>query len=430
MTSGGGSGTYALSYQNNRNADQSGFQIQFVSLQGTPITSVTVPSGGQASFAVQVTANGNVITNDPTEFQWFVTATPTIATQSMRIPFYYRAVSPTLQNVVAPVQGPILADNPGAGGACGLDTNSSYTVQWSYTIPNGGPAPAGFRIQEATRSTNIFFDDASEALIASGNSKWTGGNDWSSQIDPNSTNLEYYVPDTAMQNSSLVMNTNLPVPPGGASLSFFTSQDLEETFDFAFVEVSTDNGNSFTTVGSYTYDFIGTRHIDLSQFAGQSIKVRFRITSDTLNGQQDPAPTGWYIGNIAIASDDFHTIAEPGPTSTSMLVFGRSNGSYIYRIAGLFDIGPGTAPGPYSGSQCVTETIGVPLIVSIATLTNKHVLLDCRGQALVSHRIQGAADLHIWSNLGTNTASSNGTFQFEDTNTAGVGHRFYRLVTP
>src|SRR5262249_43801974 len=155
----------------------------------------------------------------------------------------------------------------------------------------------------------------------------------------------------------------------------------------------------------------GTRFIDISQYAGQAIKVRFRIVSDLLNGPPDPAPTGWYIQDITIASDDFHTIAELGPTATSLPLMARPNGTYVYRIAGLFDTGPGAAPGPFSLSQCVTETIGVPIIAAIGIPPNKHVLLDCRGKAGATHRILGAPDLHAWSTLGTTNASSDGTFQ-------------------
>src|SRR5439155_26023005 len=133
VTSGGGSGTYNLSFQNNRNADLPGFQTEFVSALGAPITSVAVPFGGQASFGVPVTANANLINVDPTEFQWFITATQTGSTQQLRMPLYYRAVTPTITNIASPVQGPILADRAAVGGGCAQDTNSAYTVQWSYT---------------------------------------------------------------------------------------------------------------------------------------------------------------------------------------------------------------------------------------------------------------------------------------------------------
>ena len=100
-----------------------------------------------------------------------------------------------------------------------------------------------------------------------------------------------------------------------------------------FVEISTDGGITFTAVGSYVDNYVGTRVIDISQYAGRAIKMRFRIVSDLLNGTQDPAPLGWFIQNIAIASDDFHTIGSPGPNDSSLSIIGRPNGTYYYRVA-------------------------------------------------------------------------------------------------
>ena len=52
------------------------------------------------------------------------------------------------------------------------------------------------------------------------------------------------------------------------------------------------------------------------------------------------------------------------------------------------------------------EELGVPLIVSVSVLPNQHVLLNCLGAAGAQHRIQGATDLHTWSDLGTATAAA------------------------
>src|SRR5262249_23009265 len=189
------------------------------------------------------------------------------------MPLYLRAVAPTIPNLASPVQQLVVGDQAAQPPSdCVRDTNSSYGLQWSYTIPNGGPAPAGFRIQEATRTTQIFFDNADEVLVAGANSTWQGGNDWSSQVNPNTTSLAYYVPDSANQDSSLTMINPIVLPPGGVTLSFLTAQNFEDGFDQGNVEISTDGGASFTPVATYMNDFIGTRSIDISPYAGQSIK--------------------------------------------------------------------------------------------------------------------------------------------------------------
>ena len=78
----------------------------------------------------------------------------------------------------------------------------------------------------------------------------------------------------------------------------------------------------------------------------------------------------------------------------------------------------------------MTETIGVPLIVSITILNNHDTLLNCLGAAGAQHRIQTATNLVNWINLATNMARTDGTFQFEDTSAPSIRYRFYRLVTP
>jgi hypothetical protein len=102
VTGGQGGGVYNLSVQNNRLIDSPGFQVSFTAANGSPITSVSVPAGGQASFFVRTVADGTLITTNPTEFQWYVTATATSG-QTLRMPFYYRAV-PAPPVVVTPAQ--------------------------------------------------------------------------------------------------------------------------------------------------------------------------------------------------------------------------------------------------------------------------------------------------------------------------------------
>jgi hypothetical protein len=358
---GGGSGVYNLTQQNNRNADNPAFQVSFTAADGsTPITSVTVPAGGETSFFVRVVADGNLIPADPTEFMWYVTAAS--AGQTLRMPFYYRAVRPTILNITAPEQQPLEntqppSPTPTPSGCSVFDTDGNYTVRWSYTAPEGGPNPVGFRVQEATRSEEIFFDDADEALVAGENSRWTGSDQWNTSVNPETGSPAYFVPDAAEQNESLMMLDGLEVPPGGATLSFTTTQDTELDFDFAHVDLSTDNIN-YVNIASFSGFFVGTRFIDISPYAGQTIRVRFRMQSDQLV----PAP-GWWVEDIRVSSDDFRGIADVGPSATSAEVTGRFNGTYFYRIAGLFNNpipGEPIVTGPYSNVRCVTVT-GNPL---------------------------------------------------------------------
>jgi hypothetical protein len=388
---GAGGGTYNLTVQNNR-VPEVGFAISFLAADGvTPTTSVSVPPGGTAEFFVRVDANGSQITVAPTEVQWFISATS--GDQTMRMPFYFRAVAAVVPSITSPVQSaPQGAEGTPAGG-CSTDTNGNYTLGFNYTAPaGGGPAPVGFRVQEGTRSQSLFFDDANMPLVAGSNERFTGSPQWTTQVNPTTSSPAYFIPDTANQNESLTMRNAVTLPPGGATLSFDTNQDTEQDFDFANVDISTD-GVNFTTVASFSGTFVGTRIINISGFAGQSIRVRFRLTSDLVVS----AP-GWYVENIRISSDDFRTVADLGPTATSLPITARTNGTYTYRIAGLFSntgAGEPTVTGPYSNLQCVT--VAQPIAVSGAVSRKLHngvphdVNLPLPGAAGIEPRTAGAS---------------------------------------
>ncbi|HYY57879.1 MAG TPA: S8 family serine peptidase, partial [Pyrinomonadaceae bacterium] len=269
----GGDGTYNLSFQNNRLADHPGFKISFLAANGTtPISSVSVPANGQATFFVKVVADGNLIVADPSEFQWYVTATHAATGQKLRMPFYYRAVRALIPNITSPdQQAPTGTEQPAPSPSpnCPVDTNGNYTIHWTYTKPSGGPAPVGFRVQEATQSTEVFFDDADEPLVAGENSKWINATtppQWTTQVNPDTGSPAYFVPDTSDQNEPLTMKDPIALPAGGASLSFYSLEETEEGFDFAHVDIATSDDNflNYSTIASFSGSFSGTRLLDLS----------------------------------------------------------------------------------------------------------------------------------------------------------------------
>ena len=110
--------------------------------------------------------------------------------------------------------------------------------------------------------------------------------------------------------------------PGGGVLSFDTTWDLEDYWDFAFVQVSADGGQTWTSLadneGYSTSDhdpdayptvvdnlpgLTGlmaspvTLTYDLSAYAGQDIMVAFRLVTDWSTHFD-----GWYIDNVYVDS--------------------------------------------------------------------------------------------------------------------------------
>lgn len=347
---GQGAGTYNLSYQDNRNANHPGIAISFLAADATtPVSSVTVPAGGTAEFYVQAAVDGRRVLIPEFEFQWYVTATQTGSGRTLRMPFYYRAVPPVARNSAAPVLlAPTGVESPAADPACGTDTDGSYTLNFRYTVPSGGATPLGFRVQEATTIRQLFFDNADEVLVGGSNSRWTGTSGWSSQANPETGSIAYFVPDTANQNETLVLTNPVALPAGSSTLTFDTSQDTEEGFDFAHVEISINNGASYGRIGSFSGAYAGSRQFDMTGFAGNPVKILFRLTSDLVA----PAP-GWYVENIRLAADDFRTLKDEAAGAVSHAISGRLEGSRYYRVAGLFSTPSGTIAGPYSSTQCI-----------------------------------------------------------------------------
>jgi len=132
-------------------------------------------------------------------------------------------------------------------------------------------------------------------------------------------------------NSPLVRNLTLApiqLPAGSPVLDFMTNYVLGAS-DFGYVEVSTDGGSNWTALsgtqgGVPVSAFNGTAgswrpaSFDLSAYAGQSVKLRFRYT-------QAPGSTtaGWCIDNVSVIeggtvlfSDDAETLKPEWDTAS------------------------------------------------------------------------------------------------------------------
>jgi hypothetical protein len=264
---------------------------------------------------------------------------------------------------VAPTQQPI-QDDLFPDQSEGLDRDGKYKLSWTYpALPI--EQPCGYEIEESNPSSSAFSDDAEEALVGGANSKWTSNADWVSTPHPGTQTNGYTVVYTVEQNSPLTMVDPVLIPAGhGARLTFQSYQDIEKNFDFGFVEVSA-NGGPFETLATYTGQFSGEREVDLSAYSGQNITLQFRLTSDiiTLEGQ-----LGWFIDDINIQTSNWTQIATTSATSYD--VTGRGNGTYLYRINGLFgDCASGGTAGDYSNVQQITVELGPPTFAPTASFT-------------------------------------------------------------
>lgn len=246
----------------------------------------------------------------------------------------------------------------------GIDRDGKYKLSWSYPAPPV-EQPCGYAVEEATPTGSIYSDNAEEILITGANSKWTSAGDWASAPHPATATMSYSVVYGNDLNTTLTMAEPVFIPAGHAARMTFSSyEDIEIDFDFGYVEASA-GGGPFQTLATYSGSFSGVRTIDLTQFSGQSVVLRFRFTSDFIN--LTPF-LGWFIDDIEISTSNFTRIGTT--TGTSFNITGRANGTYIYRINGLFgDCGSSPASGPYSGVEQITVELGPPTFNPTARFT-------------------------------------------------------------
>ncbi len=134
---------------------------------------------------------------------------------------------------------------------------------------------------------------------------------------------------------------------GGGVLTFDTMYDIEDYWDFGFVQVSTDGGHNWTSLANeYTTDEYDpnayptvkanvpgltglqdewmTMSFDLGAYAGQDILVAFRYVTDWATAYE-----GWYIDNVYVddtlisdgsSTDVFHDLTHYVPIDNNFIV--------------------------------------------------------------------------------------------------------------
>jgi len=97
-----------------------------------------------------------------------------------------------------------------------------------------------------------------------------------------------------------VLDVKDPVHVGATTaLTFRTWYDIEEGYDYGFVEVSADNGQTWDTVKQYTGSdmdhWADVQTVDLSAYQGRSVRVRFEYMTDG-----GVALKGWELTDISV----------------------------------------------------------------------------------------------------------------------------------
>ena len=124
-------------------------------------------------------------------------------------------------------------------------------------------------------------------------------------------------------------------------LSFWHRYSIEQGYDYGKVQISADGG-PWTTVGAYT----GTAliweqiNVDLSDFAGQDIAIRFSMETD-----YSVTDDGWYIDDVVVTGNPSQNLAltPPLPISPDDGQTVRRRGGSNHRSSVVRDLGSASA---------------------------------------------------------------------------------------
>jgi immune inhibitor A len=189
--------------------------------------------------------------------------------------------------------------SPGVSQAAKIDqTHTTYPAKRETAVHQYGTDYVMFEPGEGTGTLHIAFDGANRTRIL--------------PTSPHSGDYFWYGHRGDSSDMTLTRNFDLS-GLDSATLTFWTWYDIENGWDYGYVEVSTDAGQTWTILeGPSTTDYNpagnsfgagytgesekwAQERIDLSDYAGQQVLVRFEyITDDAYN-----AP-GWVLDDIAI----------------------------------------------------------------------------------------------------------------------------------
>jgi Fungalysin metallopeptidase (M36)/Secretion system C-terminal sorting domain len=198
-----------------------------------------------------------------------------------------------------------------------LTAGNSQTSSFTVKVNTGAYFPPVAHINETV---------AGSAIPASWTASSTTGAVWkTSTAQSTSAPNSFFTRDTTIVSDQVLATTGSFAINGATTLSFQHLHNAEANWDGGVVEISTNNGATWSDLGNFFTSngytsTLGTTGgnplagrrafsgnsatfklsvIDLSSFKGQTVKIRFRFGSDNSTG----TTTGWYIDDIKLNSE-------------------------------------------------------------------------------------------------------------------------------
>ncbi|MEO5952863.1 MAG: kelch repeat-containing protein, partial [Chloroflexia bacterium] len=241
----------------------------------------------------------------------------------------------TCVSTTAPDQVYRLVGTVGGGGGCPTVTPGATNTPGATPTCAAGGITEGFESGTLGAFTNVV------PICTPGGCNWT-----SVASNPHSGTRSAFAPDGSDISDQYLELTNAIVPSAGNTLTFWHSYDTEPTFDGGVLEATTNNGATWTdmepniTTGGYdgpiSVNFgspIAGRNawngshtgysqvsVNLTPYAGQSLRIRFRLATDNSVGA-----VGWNIDDIVIGGGCVGTstpVATNTPGATPTCVAG------------------------------------------------------------------------------------------------------------
>ncbi|HUU82095.1 MAG TPA: M14 family zinc carboxypeptidase [Phycisphaerae bacterium] len=203
-----------------------------------------------------------------------------------------------------------------------VDADGDYTVSWVQKNPDAGATL--YELQELT------------GLSRQSDGAELGAGNWN--LDGFSTsNTRAHLGFSSFKSPPgneiiAAMTTTDPLPvEAGDQLTFWTWYNIETDWDMAIVEVSAD-GRQFDVLDKFTGSSGNwvQQSYSLDAYAGRSIYLRFRYTTDT-----NTTGEGFYVDDIhPVARWSDITTLSSSIAGTSYPITGRSDDDYFYRVRG------------------------------------------------------------------------------------------------
>jgi subtilisin family serine protease len=180
----------------------------------------------------------------------------------------------------------------------GLGYNTMYYFALKVVDNVGNTSGISNVSSGSTKTPTIVFSDNME----SGTSNWTAQSPWGQTTESaysgiiswtESPNGYYDNNLTSALTSEQIDMTSLAT----ASLEFWHKYELEKDYDYAYVEISIDNGSTWTQIKSFTGTISSwsKETIDLASYVGKNVRIRFKVITDSSVNYN-----GWNIDDITV----------------------------------------------------------------------------------------------------------------------------------